>query len=1420
MLGFPKKFHVKPDPLEAEEHIEEMVPTDSYMKVHLIHWYETQIQRIKWDIDAAAQDRTKLAVLFAKMYAYQVKLEQLQNGDITKRLSSDYEREFGCWLQGKSAYNISPTKVGLSADERRKLANTPWGLKPLRGPSIVEYLHQFIDKKFEFERKLTHLKMVPPTDIVSAWLYFKYIVCPGVWLPDEFHKDFDWWMASGEKPAPPDEIREVAAQRDNPLVAGDPGGFCYLDEFDLGAESGFLETRARWDRSVRQTARKSEKDPQEKYEDAVEVEEDEEEPSTKKRRGSKYKYKYKNKSSVVNGDDSPSLQRFAENFGEIVNSAREVNDQTRQLLQPMMDQIRGAYVMMQGFQQQQDRDWGQFGQVTEALRANTLFISNLLETTGAANAAVVQASRDVLNDVRVNAGIQISREVSDMIRESNRLSQEFFGRSVDSLGVVVQRGDANTELFKKSVEDNRAFQTALLQKFSAQGPNQDYGLALAEFQRASAEEAKRVGDEMRRRADDLANIRVEMKKFEEANQQLRQRQTDLENARTAQNLEAANVKRSIADLQAQKARSDQDLAASRQQIEQLQLQLQQAQQQRNGETLDEQLRRAQDETRLQGALLRLQNENRQLLDMLAGLQNNMSQQQAQKELLEQQERQRQKEEQQVFIELQSSAVNYKGMISRAIEAAESLNITPNVSWEAFTPFVSSKHRGIQFSNTVEREQLFQRLGVNYFRLPFKIPKTAPSHEITTQEQKEVFFRRAFGEKQEWDMIMHLNREVEAQLTYQSNDLSGDWMTNWSLMMLQKLEDADPVMNEYLKAIKSDPVSFTKNMMKLLSVVHSENDRHAKEVIEDDRIRENPIGQVNFANDEAARRFVHTHMPANMRKAYNKLGGERAFENPADAGNSDGPVSQKQVDFLNNVRAQMSTMMTGREFVTELETIWQHMEGLLKESTFNNTNTAISEFKKIIYDNFESTALSLLPQMANLVNPNSQDPDRLKNLFNIPADPAVQGKMAASMLFKQPGETQTQYRTRHASFVHLTKEMVHFLRNQSDMHKKKIVAVPHSFANTLRTSRAASPEFQQLTGLANGPFAKSNGTYDFVAHTIAAVAEVIQHTLTRKGTLRDIEVERFVNSFKKGASNVFMTELVSYGLFHTLHAHGINMGMDTDQMLTTFLHENFPGMESHDLAWWIAELGAANSRDAALSSMQGIREEEDMNNLVHLLGRTAKLPDSVPQQRPPPPPQPQPVVEPEEEEEFFEPEEPEEPEFVPPQNQSHSHNQPPPPPPPPEEEEIEMGQVRETDPFTSLLHSTALAKGVKQLYTKQRSGETVGTIQGGEVARGVLSSLIRQYEKETPSLLAITKKELSRLERSNQSVATLSKITEVYSDLAGLKGVEKLKEILQYLSAPAHKTRFNENVQTKIQKLVVELERVKSRYTTVPYSFPK
>jgi hypothetical protein len=97
--------------------------------------------------------------------AWELEVQKLQFNIQAGEDAMNFDSEFTKWLLGK----------GKEEDH----INTPWYRTPLTMgflPNVTEYLDRNIDIEYKFKEQLTLLYMRGPTDLDTAYLYFKYIV--------------------------------------------------------------------------------------------------------------------------------------------------------------------------------------------------------------------------------------------------------------------------------------------------------------------------------------------------------------------------------------------------------------------------------------------------------------------------------------------------------------------------------------------------------------------------------------------------------------------------------------------------------------------------------------------------------------------------------------------------------------------------------------------------------------------------------------------------------------------------------------------------------------------------------------------------------------------------------------------------------------------------------------------------------------------------------------------------------------------------------------------------------------------------------------------------------------------------------------------------------------------------------------------
>lgn len=215
-------------------------PTKAIANRGLANFYEAEMTKIANDLNNLGSSSSDKITLQAEMNALALRKAQHQfyNKDEEERQS--FVNDFNCWIQGKSAYN-------------NNIHLTPWKNAPLVGRDFVTYKRNHIDSKYEYERVMAILRLQAPTDLRSAWFYYKYIVRSEGWNPDTFLSEWNSWALpgwstgqyslgvdgqDGKNKAPPPVAPAVRAARDSPQIGypqGDPGTACEpVPGFDQG----------------------------------------------------------------------------------------------------------------------------------------------------------------------------------------------------------------------------------------------------------------------------------------------------------------------------------------------------------------------------------------------------------------------------------------------------------------------------------------------------------------------------------------------------------------------------------------------------------------------------------------------------------------------------------------------------------------------------------------------------------------------------------------------------------------------------------------------------------------------------------------------------------------------------------------------------------------------------------------------------------------------------------------------------------------------------------------------------------------------------------------------------------------------------------------------------------------------------------
>lgn len=170
------KFHAPAASIFLEKPTGKLEPLPSVATDNLIKLLENHIKKIERDDPSGPQKDAKIKALGTRIV-------QLQTDSLKSIVDKEFALDFVKWLQGKSVFNLDPEK-------------TPWGSHPLVGPSIHEYIRTFATEKIRLNIKMTKLRILPPDDIFTAWLYYKYVVREAeVNSEDAFIEQFNWWTS-------------------------------------------------------------------------------------------------------------------------------------------------------------------------------------------------------------------------------------------------------------------------------------------------------------------------------------------------------------------------------------------------------------------------------------------------------------------------------------------------------------------------------------------------------------------------------------------------------------------------------------------------------------------------------------------------------------------------------------------------------------------------------------------------------------------------------------------------------------------------------------------------------------------------------------------------------------------------------------------------------------------------------------------------------------------------------------------------------------------------------------------------------------------------------------------------------------------------------------------------------------------------
>ncbi len=166
-----EKFQQATSEWRLEEKLKKVQPLRQEKQELVKKWYDHRIQR------ALDNNNPEAAAAFDFWKAY---WEQESASD---SVDQDFRKDFIGWLLGQ----------GKDADH----ANTPWGRRQemVQLPDVRAWLGTFVSERYWVEQQVELLKLRTPRTLGQAYLYFKFLVRPGMGSSDaEILQEFDKFM--------------------------------------------------------------------------------------------------------------------------------------------------------------------------------------------------------------------------------------------------------------------------------------------------------------------------------------------------------------------------------------------------------------------------------------------------------------------------------------------------------------------------------------------------------------------------------------------------------------------------------------------------------------------------------------------------------------------------------------------------------------------------------------------------------------------------------------------------------------------------------------------------------------------------------------------------------------------------------------------------------------------------------------------------------------------------------------------------------------------------------------------------------------------------------------------------------------------------------------------------------------------------
>jgi hypothetical protein len=202
-----KNLNPAPDPFEVDANEDRLKPTDEWIDRQIDKWFEEEEKKVK-------EEKIRLGKTNEEVFASLNALKMLRLNRVFEKMGGRKEKQF--------VTDFQSWLIGAGREEDHKF--TPWGRNPLKFPDVATYMKSFVDKRWDFQKKLAHLRLTGPTNLGDAWLYYKYLVRgqPVIENSPDYLSEFAMW--SEEPPFRDEKNFKKIQGRDGNLYEGPDSG--------------------------------------------------------------------------------------------------------------------------------------------------------------------------------------------------------------------------------------------------------------------------------------------------------------------------------------------------------------------------------------------------------------------------------------------------------------------------------------------------------------------------------------------------------------------------------------------------------------------------------------------------------------------------------------------------------------------------------------------------------------------------------------------------------------------------------------------------------------------------------------------------------------------------------------------------------------------------------------------------------------------------------------------------------------------------------------------------------------------------------------------------------------------------------------------------------------------------------------------